>query len=62
MIQTLDRGEFDVYRLLKALRERNYDGPIGLQCYNVPGEPEENLARSMAAWRRFWGRLAAPGK
>jgi hypothetical protein len=35
------------------------DVPVGLQCYNIPGEPEENLARSCAAWRGFTARLAA---
>jgi len=59
LIQTLDRGQFDVYRLLRLLKARGLDVPVGLQCYNIPGEPEENLARSCAAWRGFTARLAA---
>jgi sugar phosphate isomerase/epimerase len=59
LIQTLDRGQFDVYRLLALLRARGLDVPVGLQCYNIPGEPETNLARSYAAWRAFSVRLAA---
>lgn len=53
LIQTLDRGAFDVRGFLKTLRSMGYRGPIGLQCYNVRGDREENLKRSMAAWRSF---------
>ncbi len=59
LIQTLDRGQFDVYRLLALLKARGLDVPVGLQCYNIPGEPEANLTRSYAAWRTFAARLAA---
>ena len=59
LIQTLDRGQFDVYRLLALLKARGLDVPVGLQCYNIPGEPEANLTRSHAAWRAFSARLAA---
>jgi sugar phosphate isomerase/epimerase len=59
LIQTLDRGQFDVYRLLALLKARGLDVPVGLQCYNIPGEPEVNLTRSYAAWRTFAARLAA---
>jgi sugar phosphate isomerase/epimerase len=58
LIQPLDRGEFDVYGLLKKLVALGYQGPIGLQCYQVPGDREENLTRSMAAWRKFAARMA----
>jgi hypothetical protein len=36
-----------------------YKGPIGLQCYQVPGDREENLNRSMAVWRQWSARMAA---
>ena len=58
LIQPLDRGDFDVYGLLKKLVALGYQGPIGLQCYHVTGDREENLARSMAAWRKFRARMA----
>jgi len=58
LIQPLDRGEFDVYSLLKKLVALGYHGPIGLQCYHVPGDREQNLTRSMAAWRIFVERMA----
>lgn len=53
LIQPLDRGAFDVRGLLKTLESMGYKGPIGLQCYAVKGDAEENLTRSMAAWRSF---------
>jgi sugar phosphate isomerase/epimerase len=58
LIQPLDRGAFDVYSLLKKLVALGYQGPIGLQCYHVAGDREENLTRSMAAWRKFTARMA----
>ena len=62
LIQTLDRGSFDVYNFLKTLKQLGYTGPVGLQCYAVAGDKYENLTRSMAAWREFSARLAAEGK
>jgi sugar phosphate isomerase/epimerase len=53
LIQTLDRGAFDVKGFVAAIRSRGYAGPIGLQCYGIHGDREENLQRSMAAWQSF---------
>ena len=53
LIQTLDRGAFDVKGFVATLRAMGYQGPIGLQCYAVPGDVEDNLTRSMKAWRSF---------
>jgi sugar phosphate isomerase/epimerase len=58
LIQPLDQGEYDVYGLLKKLVALGYHAPIALQCYKVPGDPEVNLTRSMAAWRNFSARMA----
>jgi len=57
LIQPLGRGSFDVFLILRKLDSLKYTGPIGLQCYNVPGEPRENLAESMAAWKAYQKRL-----
>ena len=51
LIQTLDRGSYDVRGFLQTLAQAGYKGPVGLQCYNVQGDREENLMRSMRAWR-----------
>ena len=50
-IQPLGEGSFDVAALLNTLRELEYRGPIGLQCYGIRGDAREHLMRSMAAWR-----------
>lgn len=52
-IQPLDKGNFDVGKLLRTLKELGYKGPIGLQCYGIGGDAREHLARSMAAWRKL---------
>lgn len=62
LIQPLDRGEFDVYSLLKQLRRLGYDGPIGLQCYNIREDSRVHLARSMNAWRGLVRRWAEEKK
>lgn len=62
LIQTLDRGVFDVYALLKKIESAGYRGPIGLQCYNVKGDIRDNLARSMAAWNGFRAQMKKEGK
>jgi len=56
LIQTLDRGQYDVYALLSLLKKLGYDGPIGLQCYNIQGDIRENLTRSIKAWKQFQER------
>ncbi len=57
LIQPLDRGTFDNAELLRILRELEFRGPIGLQCYAVPGDKEENLRRSMKAWKKLQAPL-----
>jgi sugar phosphate isomerase/epimerase len=52
-ITRLDQGDFDLVAYLTMLRTAGYDGPIGLQAYNVPGDIRENLAANIAAWRRI---------
>lgn len=57
IIQPLDRGSYDVTIVLKQLKAVGFKGPVGLQCYNIKGEPETLLGGSMAAWRRMSGVL-----
>lgn len=52
-ILRLDQGDFDLANYLKKLRDAGYTGPIGLQCYNVPGDIEENLKADMEAWKKI---------
>lgn len=59
LIQPLDRGSFDLHGFLKTLKGLGYTGPVGLQCYAVPGDKYENLKRSIQAWRSLSEKLAA---
>ncbi len=58
LIQTLDRGTFDMSSFLKTLRDSGYTGPIGLQGYGIGGDAYENLERSMNAWHELSYRRA----
>ncbi|OYP33998.1 sugar phosphate isomerase/epimerase family protein [Rhodopirellula sp. MGV] len=51
LIQTLDRGDFPQQRLFGTLQAIEFSGPIGLQCYAIPGDRQENLKRSINAFR-----------
>jgi sugar phosphate isomerase/epimerase len=53
LIQTLDRGTFDMRRFLKTLYESGYTGPIGFQGYGIGGDARDNLKRTMSAWREM---------
>ncbi len=52
LIRPLDEGSFDQAGLLRQLRKMGYKGPVGLQCYAIKIAPEENLRRSIAAWKK----------
>lgn len=53
-IQPLGRGSFDNRALLATLDELGYRGPVGLQCYGLPGDARDHLAESMKAWRMYY--------
>ncbi len=59
LIQTLDKGSFDMYRFLRTLEDAGYNGPIGLQGYGIGGDAHDNLKRSMSAWNQLTKRLSA---
>lgn len=56
-ITRLDQGDFDLVRYLRTLKAAGYDGPIGLQAYDVPGDTRDNLAANIATWRRIADQL-----
>jgi sugar phosphate isomerase/epimerase len=58
LIQTLDRGSFDVAGVLRLLKSVGFTGPIGVQGYGLGGDRRENLSRSIAAWRRLSAEAA----
>jgi sugar phosphate isomerase/epimerase len=53
LIQTLDRGTFDMRGFLEILRDAGYTGPIGFQGYGIGGDVRDNLKRTMAAWEEY---------
>ena len=53
LIQTLDRGTFDIRSFLKTLRDSGYTGPIGFQGYGIGGDARENLKRTMSTWHEL---------
>lgn len=62
LIRPLDEGKFDVAAFLKHLGEVGYKGAVGLQCFQVPGPPEQHLKRSIEKWKTICGLIAEPGK
>jgi sugar phosphate isomerase/epimerase len=56
-IQPLDKGTYDLPALLQKLKAIGFKGPIGLQCYNIKGDPQELLTDSMGAWKKMGGIL-----
>ena len=53
LVQPLDQGDFDNRKLLSTLCEIGYRGPIGLQCYGIPGDAHKHLQRSMKVWKAW---------
>jgi sugar phosphate isomerase/epimerase len=51
LIRPLDEGDLDLRPLLATLDQIGYKEPVGLQCFGVPGDARDNLARSMKIWR-----------
>ena len=50
-LQPLDAGSFDQAKLFKILDDLGYRGPVGLQCYGIPGDARIHLERSMKKWK-----------
>jgi sugar phosphate isomerase/epimerase len=53
LIQPLGNGSFDVLKILRLLKTNNYKGPVGLQCYDIKGDPAEFLKTSIITWKRY---------
>ncbi len=52
LIQPLDQGSFDQASLMRQLQAIDFNGPIGLQCFNLKSQPHLHLASSIAAWKK----------
>lgn len=53
LIQPLGEGTFDTYKLVKIAKDNGYDGPFGLQCYNIKQDCEVALTKSMDTWNSY---------
>jgi sugar phosphate isomerase/epimerase len=62
LIQTLDRGDFDVYRFLEEVKATGFDGPICFQGFGIGGDVHDNLKRTIDAWKQMSARMEADGK
>ena len=56
LILPLGEGSFDVYALVKYLKDHGYDGLFGLQCYNIKQDCEATLRKSMDTWNSYQQR------
>lgn len=57
LIQPLGRGDYDVLHVLKILKDSGYKNPVGLQCYNIKGQPEEFLKESVTTWKKYINQI-----
>jgi sugar phosphate isomerase/epimerase len=60
LIMPLGQGTLDVYRIIEYLSEKGYEGPIGIQCFNLKDKPEVYLKQSSEAIKYFKERYARP--
>jgi len=58
LIQPLGKGSYNVLKVLWILKMNNYSGPVGLQCYNISGEPAEFLKVSIDSWNSYLEELS----
>ncbi len=52
LIQPLGQGTFDMGRVVRTLDEIGYQGPVNLQCYQIPQPARVHLTTSMDAWKK----------
>lgn len=58
LIQTLDKGSYDVLLVLRTLREAGFAGPVAFQGYGIKGDAASILEPTMKAWKELLARLA----
>ena len=51
LIQPVGKGSYDMTPLLQALREIEFTGPIGAQCFNIQGDSKVFLKQTAEAWK-----------
>ena len=58
LIQPLGKGSFDPYPTVKLLKDNDYKGKFGLQCYNIKMDCEPALTQSMNTWKAYKKRYS----
>jgi sugar phosphate isomerase/epimerase len=53
LIQPIGQGNFDMGRIIRALDEMGYKGPVNLQCYQINQPARQHLATSIEAWKKL---------
>lgn len=53
LIQPLGEGSYDVNHYLNSFIERGFEGPVGLQTYNIKEAKPVHLKKSMDAWQNI---------
>ena len=59
LIQPLGEGKYDTYSFLKTFWDMGFQGPVGLQCYNIKQEKTVHLNKSVQTWQAYKKRYAA---
>jgi len=58
LIQPLGKGSYDPYPIVKLLKDNDYKGRFGLQCYNIKMDCEPALTQSMNTWEAYKKRYS----
>jgi len=56
LIQPLGEGSFDCYALIKTALDGGYEGPFGLQCYNIKEDAKVAMSSSINTWNEYQHR------
>ncbi|MFZ4647858.1 MAG: sugar phosphate isomerase/epimerase family protein, partial [Gemmataceae bacterium] len=59
LIQPLGEGKYDSYQFLKTFWDMGFQGPVGLQCYNIKQEKTIHLKKSLDTWQAYKKRYAS---
>jgi len=57
LIQTLDKGSYDVGIVLRKLKEIGFSGPIGFQGFGIHGDTRSILEPTMQGWKKLSAEL-----
>ena len=59
LIQPLGSGSFNTYDFVKLVKDKGYNGIVGLQCYNIKVDAQAALFQSLATWNSFKRKYTA---